>query len=78
MKHLLGLGAALALVICALSFNTDPEIKAAKGLTKRVIPEQASHFKYIRISDTVDRFTLESRGGKIVIGGNNEIGRAHV
>lgn len=71
MKHLLGLGAALTLVICALSFNTDPEIKAAKGLAKRVIPEQASNFKFVHFSDTLDRFTLESKGGKIVIGGNN-------
>ncbi len=69
MKKILGLGAAILLILTACSFN--PEIKAAKELTKRVIPEQASHFEFVHLDDTLDRFTLESKGKKIVIGGNN-------
>ena len=69
MNKLLTIAAAVGLLVCSCS--SDPNVKAAKDLTKRVIPEQAGHFKYVTIKDTTDCFTLESRNGKIIIGGNN-------
>ena len=68
MKHILSLVAALSLLVCSC---TDPNVKAAKELTKRVIPEQASHFKFKLIESDKDCFSLESHRGKIEIGGNN-------
>ena len=38
MKHLFSIAAALSILFCSCS-ETDREVKAAKDLTKRVIPE---------------------------------------
>lgn len=70
MKHLFSIAAALSILFCSCS-ETDREVKAAKDLTKRVIPEQSSHFKFVHLEDSTDCFTLESKGDKIIIGGNN-------
>lgn len=69
MKRLFGLLAALSLVVC--SCNSDPDLRAAADLASRVIPKQASQIKFERIDSQKDVFSLESRGRKIVIGGNN-------
>lgn len=70
MKHLLSLMlASLGMLLC--SCTNDPEIKAAKDLTDRVIPEYSKHFKFERLDQEQDCFSLESRSGKVIIGGNN-------
>lgn len=51
----------------------DPDVKAARDLTKRIIPDWADNFSFVKseTADSVDRFTLYSDGDKIVIKANN-------
>ena len=60
-----------ALLFCSCS--TDANIKAARELTQRVVPQYASdiRFEVIESCDSVDCFELESIGGKLIIRGNN-------
>lgn len=61
------LTAAVLLVSCSGSIET----RKAYALAERVIPKQASNFRFEEISDTVDVFEIESQGGEIIIRGNN-------
>src|SRR5574344_1130802 len=61
----------LAAVLALLSCSRDPELRSARELTKRLLPEQAGSFRFIRTDDTCDVFSVESKGDKIVISGNN-------
>ncbi len=50
-------------------------VRAVKGLIERVLPDEASYFEvaYIPKENNKDVFELESKGGKIVLRGNNGI-----
>ncbi len=61
----------IAAAVAALISCANPEARKAKELAFRIIPEQASHFRFERLSDTMDVFELESVGSKIVVRGNN-------
>lgn len=53
-------------------FPKDPDVLAAERLTRRLIPVYAECFVFEKVADrTGDYYTLESRDGKVVIGGNN-------
>ena len=52
--------------------KVDKDITAAKSLTSRIIPEHAKSFSFKKLdADSVDRFEIESKNGKIIISGNN-------
>ncbi len=59
---------------------TVTSVKAAEGLLKRILPwhEDQAHFifKLIPAEEGKDLFEIESRKGKIVIGGNNGVSMA--
>jgi alpha-N-acetylglucosaminidase len=57
--------------LCLIFVCNGRETRTAMDLAKRIIPDQASSFKFVQISDTSDVFELSSVGGKIVIAGNN-------
>ena len=61
------LAAMLALVSC----RRDQEVRSALELTQRLIPEHAGSFRFVHTDDTSDVFSVESKGDKIVISGNN-------
>lgn len=66
---LTGLG-ALLMSGCS---GTDPDIIAARDLSRRVIPSVADRVEFVKVvsADSVDRFTLRQDGDNIVIEGNN-------
>lgn len=66
---------ALVMISCSAKDTGDLDVKAVKGLIKRVIPEYAGHFKIESIApeDGKDVFELESIGNRIVLRGNNGV-----
>ena len=62
---------------CIKEDDNDPNVKAARGLVNRLLPDYSKYFVFEKLtSDTtsdsiMDRFELESRGKKIIIRGNN-------
>lgn len=59
-----------AAVSCA---DVDPDVKAARNLSQRVVPDIADRFEFVKSvqADSIDRFTLRQDGKNIVIEGNN-------
>ena len=51
----------------------DSDLITIQGLAKRLIPQQSAQFQFIKLPahKGKDCFTLASKGGKIVISGNN-------
>ncbi len=65
------IGLFLALAALLVACGPKSEVRKAQELAGRVIPEQASHFRFEQLADTVDVFELESVDGKVVVRGNN-------
>ena len=65
--------ALLGLVLCfgCTKKETDPEVIAMRGLVNRVVPEYSENIVLERLSDTIDRFEIETVGQNLVIRGNN-------
>ena len=71
MKMLKLLAACLLLGTAGCRTDDDAAVRA---LARRIIPEQEARFRFEHLADTgdsTDRFELESRGGRIIIRGNN-------
>lgn len=51
----------------------DRDLTTIKGLAERLMPQQSAQFRFVKTSahKGKDYFTLASKGGKIVISGNN-------
>ena len=64
---------AAILVAIASSAMADNDVEQAQALTARLAAPLAAKVEFQKIisTDGKDVFTLESRGGKIIIGGNN-------
>lgn len=71
-----------AVILCAATFlsscsntvaeDANPDIAAIKGLAHRVVPQKEKSFSFEQLpAGEKDYFRIESRGRKIVIGGNN-------
>ena len=61
------------LLLCTAGCRRDDDA-AVRALARRIIPEQEARFRFEHLADTgdsTDRFELESRGGRIIIRGNN-------
>lgn len=61
------------LLLCTAGCRRDDDA-AVRALARRIIPEQEARFRFEHLADTgdsTDRFELESRGGQIIIRGNN-------
>ncbi len=54
---------------------SSPKEQAVRDLIKRVLPKHADHFiaRLIPKEEEKDFFEIESRNGKIILGGNNGI-----
>jgi alpha-N-acetylglucosaminidase len=67
----------LLVILFYLAFNNlvnaQIDIKSTKGLIKRTLPKHANQFIVEQIKSKKDTFTIESRGGKIVLAGNNGV-----
>ena len=64
----------LLLAIAGLAAHAapaDPDVQQAQQLAARISPRLAQKVEFHKIPSTADRFSLESRGNKVVIGGNN-------
>jgi len=61
------LSAAVLLVSCC----RDSDIRSARALARRVVPEYASSIRFEKIDTDGDRFELETVSGRLVIRGNN-------
>lgn len=56
----------------AFAAENNPDITPAYGLSKRVLGDKSKGIDFELVpSDSLDLFTIESRGKQIVIGGNN-------
>ena len=72
------------LLLSAAAAGGDQTVKpgkaeaAARGLVQRLLPAQADRFDFEQIpaDDGRDVFEIESRGGKVVIRGNNGVSMA--
>ena len=66
MKNLY-LIALLGLVLCfgCTKKETDPEVVAMRGLVNRVVPEYSQNIVLERLTDTIDRFEIETIGKKL-------------
>lgn len=76
MKRILSLALMALLILsaagCCPKDSGNPEEAAAYALAARVLPDHASRFVFEAApAEAADFFTIESRGRKIVIGGNN-------
>ena len=65
-NHILSLLSA-AIIAVFVSSCSDPEVSAVRGLARRLMPQEASHFRFVRTADTVQCFTVSSELGKVVI-----------
>ncbi|MBO4606043.1 MAG: alpha-N-acetylglucosaminidase [Bacteroidales bacterium] len=65
--YFMSLLCAAALAVFASSCSADKEVSAARALAGRLMPREASHFKFVRTSEAVQAFTISSDKGKIVI-----------
>ena len=65
--------ALLGLVLCfgCTKKEIDPDVIAMRGLVNRVVPEYSENIVLERLTDTVDRFEIETKGKNLVIRGNN-------
>ena len=68
----------LSLVLISLltisGFNTSAKTadeKTAMSLAERIVPEYASHIKFIQTEDASDVFEIQTKGRKLIIRGNN-------
>jgi alpha-N-acetylglucosaminidase len=61
----------LLFLLSATTMMAGNDVKNAQALAKRLLPKQASAFIFEKMDADSDVFTLQSRGGKIVISGNN-------
>lgn len=62
----------LCVSACTVAENNDANVRAAEALARRVAGPKSSRFVFRSAqADTADFFTLESKGGKIIISGNN-------
>ena len=60
----------IAFVFCTVSANTG--IIAMRAMVSRLLPTHSSSFEFRVINDSkTDLFTIRSKGGKIIISGNN-------
>ena len=66
--YLITLLGLMLCVSCTKKAETDPEVIAMRGLVNRVVPEYSENIVLERLTDTTDRFEIET----------TEIGRAHV
>ncbi|MBE6216125.1 MAG: alpha-N-acetylglucosaminidase [Bacteroidales bacterium] len=76
MKRILVLMAVAAfLCSCASGQKGDLNVHATYDLIGRVVPEHAAYFKveYVAPENGNDVYELESRGGKIILRGNNGV-----
>lgn len=74
VKQLLSISILLVLAVTsACNGKKDPDVVAASALAERVVPTIADKFEFVKsvATDTIDRFTVSSKGDKIVIEGNN-------
>lgn len=62
---------ALLAALSVLAAAADTDVDNARALLKRLLPEYAAQFEFKKIADSTDVFSLRTRGGKIIIGGNN-------
>lgn len=67
---LLSSAAVLALLM-SVSCSQNPEVRTARELASRIIPEHASQLRFEQTADTSDVFELETVRGRLVIRGNN-------
>ena len=77
-KRLFASIASLAIVFAVYSvlFSGTSHERSAEKLAKRVVPSYASRIDFRQTDDTVDVFTIYSKGRKLVIEGNNAISMA--
>ena len=77
-KRLFAFIAPLAIVFAVYSvfFSGTSHERSAAKLTKRVVPSYAGRIDFRQTDDTVDVFTIYSKGRKLVIEGNNAISMA--
>jgi alpha-N-acetylglucosaminidase len=63
------------LVLCATPMLKAQTPEASAALIKRLLPAYFQHFKVepLQSTNSKDRFELESRGGKIILRGNNGV-----
>jgi len=68
----------IMMVTGAQAAESTSSRKSARELLRRIIPEHSSHFVFEEISkgNGQDVFELDTRGGKVVIRGNNGISMA--
>lgn len=72
MKKIIMLAAfALAVLSC-----TDPDVKSARELARRVVPGSAAGFEFECAPADSDYFVVSSAGGKVRIKGNNAVSMA--
>ncbi|MBO4599470.1 MAG: alpha-N-acetylglucosaminidase N-terminal domain-containing protein, partial [Bacteroidales bacterium] len=57
--------------VCSISVPLRAQ-RAAMELAKRVLGRDAEHFEFVLRPADGDLFTLEQRGDKVRIGGNND------
>lgn len=59
------------MIVMTLPIMAANDTSVAMGLAKRILGTQAQHFVFRKTADSLDTFTLESSGAKIVISANN-------
>ena len=67
---------AIVFAIYSVFFSETAHERSARKLAKRVVPSYASGIDFRQTDDTVDVFTIYSKGKKLVIEGNNAISMA--
>ena len=77
-KRLFASIASLAIVFVVYSafFSETAHERSARKLAKRVVPSYAGSIDFMQTDDTVDVFSIYSKGKKLVIEGNNAISMA--
>lgn len=64
---------AVVISLCSCSAGQDTDVKAARELTQRIVPTLSKDIIFEKIESPVDTFAVTSRGGKVLIEGNNAL-----